>query len=86
MKKNFVNCSDLEIIIAQRLNLNTNQRILANEFNLPFANINSVKDKNYLKQNFLYWEEPKRNKFIQTLGGRINFDATKKLINNLITQ
>lgn len=69
----------IENVIKDRLNLQSNQRILLNEFNIKnpaviFNNINNV------TESYKRWNEEKQKKFLITLGGKINFNKTKKFI------
>ena len=78
------NTYNLDAIIDQRLKLNTNRRILEYEFNLIDPSLKTIKNTNYLHKNFLNWDQEKRNRFILTLGGRVNFKQTETFINNLV--
>lgn len=79
------NLKELDTLINQRLNLNTNRRILSEEFNLPFgATLNHIKNPNFLKQNYWNWTQEKRNRFIKILGGGIYFRQTENMINGLL--
>lgn len=72
----------LETTIKQRLNLNTNQRILSSEFKIEYHSLPYIK-KN-IRENFEKWSQEKRNKFAILLGGHCNFGQTQKYIENLI--
>lgn len=67
--------NNIEVIINQRLQLETNKRILAREFNIPFASMTKLSDKFFLNK-FKNWDEKTRNRFVVTVGGRTNFKTT----------
>lgn len=82
-KKNH-NGFNLESVINQRLNLNINQRILEEEFQVPFPTLNRIKNSMLLKKDYANWSEEKRNKFIIVIGGRANFAKTKDYLNQIL--
>jgi len=70
----------IEGIIEQRLRLQTNRRILDNEFGIS-ATMISV--KGFARHSYKSLPEPDRKKFIITVGGRANFASTENFINSL---
>jgi hypothetical protein len=67
--------NNVEHVITQRLNLETNRRILSNEFGIDFTNLTKFNSKQFLNL-YSTWEPSKRNKFIVIIGGRTNFSKT----------
>lgn len=75
--------NNIENIISQRLNLDTNRRILSEEFGLPFADLNKLTNKSLLAQ-YANWSQEKRNKFIVIVGGRVNFKQTQNYLDQKV--
>ena len=49
------------------------------ESNFKFLNLKFLNSPNYIKY-FLSWEEDKKNNFIKLIGGKANFEKTKKFL------
>ena len=81
MKTKFL---DLETIIAQRLNLETNRRILWDEFGVSFANLEKVKNPFFLKENYKNWTQDKKDRFAITIGGKVNFKTTQEYLQKIL--
>ena len=74
----------LETVIAQRLNLASNQNLLWSNFGVSFANLEKIKNPDFLRLNYKNWPQEKKNQFILLVGGRTNFKKTENYINHLM--
>ncbi len=68
--------NNIENIIIQRLQLETNRRILWTEFDIQFATLEKLQTEEFLNL-YKRWDNSTRNKFIVVVGGRTNFNKTQ---------
>lgn len=66
----------IEWVIQQRLKMQTNQKILTEEFRIPL----NIIFKPEILDFYDTWDEEKKNKFIEIVGGKINFNRTKSFL------
>jgi len=78
-RKNNTRKLKIEQIIAGRLNLQTNKRILNDKFDIPVANLNYITNPLFLNR-YSNWDEGKKIEFISTIGGATNFNTTRFFI------
>jgi hypothetical protein len=77
---------DLNYIIKGRFSLQSTQKLLGQAFDIsiPFKDLNSFMLDPQTKCKFLSWDDNKKKQFILTLGGRVYFKQTQKMINSIL--
>ena len=77
---------DLNYIIKGRFSLQSTQKLLAQAFgiSIPFKDLNSFILDPETKFKFLSWGDETKKQFILTLGGRVYFKQTKKMIDLIL--
>ncbi len=72
----------IEDVIEQRLNMQSNQKLLAAEFAIVDFQLDKIVKSVYFNYPFL--KEEKKKKLINTLGGQANYRKTKKYLEDII--
>lgn len=73
----------VEGVILQRAGLQSIRRELETQFGVSNCSLNYMKSKDF-RMKFLNWNESKRNSFYVTIGGRANFNSTKKFLEGVM--
>lgn len=82
MRKQKINCFNVESVIEQRLNLDTVRRQLSSLVGKFFLSWKECKAAN-LAKIYKNADEITQNKLAHTLGGSANFEATKQFLQTL---
>lgn len=82
MRKQKVNCFNVESVIEQRLNLDTVRRQLSSIVGKFFLSWKECKAANFAKI-YKAADDNTKNKFAHLLGGSANFEATKQFLQTL---
>lgn len=77
--------SDIQNVIEQRLQLQTYQRLLSNQFPVYEPSLRAVTQPHILLQ-FEQWDQDKRNDFVRLLGGPVNMKFTYRYLNGLVNK
>lgn len=74
---------NIDTVISARLNHNSNQRILSDEFDLVFPNMATFKDSAFLNK-FKGWSAEKKKRFYYIVGGLANIRKTAEFMDGLL--
>ena len=69
---------NIESIIRQRLSLQSTKNLLDSQFSIP-ATLEYILSANFTSK-FQSWDSVTQNRFIVALGGKANFNKTKRLL------
>ena len=73
----------VEVVILRRTGLQSTRRKLETEFGVSNCSLKYIKSKDF-RMKFLNWNESKKNSFYVTIGGRANFNNTKKFLKGVM--
>jgi hypothetical protein len=76
---------DVEIVVKDRLRLQSVQRNFFDSFGILFPTLEKFKHNSFLHQ-YNKWELEQKNKFLIELGGKTNLKQTKQWIDKLIKE
>lgn len=82
MKNKLISYS-IEEVIKANLDTQTVQKTLREKFGLLKSSFDVLTNSRYIS-NYLKWPEQKRNEFLVTIGGRVNFKKAKFYIEGKI--
>lgn len=74
---------DIELVVKDRLRLQTVQRNFFDNLGILFPTLEKFKQESFLKQ-YNNWKVEEQDKFLIELGGQANFKRTKYWIGKLI--
>ena len=75
--------SEVEIVIMRRANLQSIEHDLERKFGVRSLSLVYLKS-NKFKGEFPKWDKSKQNSFYVTLGGRANFNNTKRYLEGIM--